>query len=114
LKRVLSAHSITIARGGREALAVLETRELDLILCDLMMPELTGMDLYEQLVAKDASYAERFVFMTGGTFTRRADEFRQTVTNHFVEKPFNLSDIRRIIASFAAHTEKQSGATTAA
>jgi CheY-like chemotaxis protein/signal transduction histidine kinase len=100
LERVLSNHAITVANGGRDALGLCAAVEFDLVISDLMMPQLTGMDLYAQLVASDASYADRFVFMTGGTFTERAEEFRTTVTSPFIEKPFNLGELRQVIARF--------------
>ena len=63
-------HEVTIARSGREALAALErVPDVDLIVCDLMMPEVSGIDLYETLVLVRPELADHFLFMTGGAFT---------------------------------------------
>ncbi len=99
LRRVLAAHTVTIAAGGRAGLDILATHDFDLILCDLMMPDLTGMDLFDKLAAP---HAERIVFMTGGTFTERAEAFRRGVPNAFLEKPFDLRTLRRLVDARAA------------
>ena len=48
------------------------SQQFDLILCDLMMPQVTGMDLHAALMQLDAAQASRVVFMTGGAFTPSA------------------------------------------
>ena len=47
----------------------------DVLLCDLMMPVMTGMDLYAEVVRIAPKLASRLVFMTGGAFTARARAF---------------------------------------
>ena len=60
-------HDVVVAVSGREALArLVDDPDFDVILCDLMMHDLTGMDLFEELKAIRPELAERFVFMTGG------------------------------------------------
>lgn len=44
----------------------------DVILCDLMMPDTTGMDLHHELVRIAPDQVDRMVFMTGGAFTAKA------------------------------------------
>ena len=50
-----------------------------MILCDLMMPEMTGMDLYDELAPRAPAQAERIIFMTGGAFTAARAEFLDAV-----------------------------------
>lgn len=66
----------------------------DRILCDLMMPTGTGMDLYADLLEAAPDQAERIVFITGGAFTERAREFLDDVPNPRLEKPFSLQTPR--------------------
>jgi signal transduction histidine kinase/ActR/RegA family two-component response regulator len=102
LARLLDAQAVTTLYSGREALALLATgRRFDLILCDLMMPDLSGMDLYEQLRVSDRAAAEAIVFMSGGTFTERAREFRASVANIFLDKPIALTTLRALVAVHA-------------
>src|SRR3990172_6472084 len=44
----------------------------DVVLCDLMMPEMTGMELHDEILRTAPELAERLVFLTGGAFTHRA------------------------------------------
>jgi CheY-like chemotaxis protein len=77
-------------------MAILEDdQQFDCIICDLLMPETTGMDLHEWLVARNSGLAEKMIFVTGGAFTRRAREFIDRVENPMIEKPF---DPRRLLA----------------
>ena len=71
LRRSLSAeYNVTCVGDGRKALDRLRAGErYDVILCDLMMPEMTGMDLYAELEQLAPDQAARMVFVTGGAFT---------------------------------------------
>ncbi|HJZ84293.1 MAG TPA: PAS domain S-box protein [Polyangia bacterium] len=91
---------LTVERSGRAALARLEQDDtFDHILCDLMMPELTGMDLYEQLCVSKRPVARRIVFMTGGVFTTRARDFLGRVPNRLIEKPFSVNALREALSA---------------
>jgi two-component system, cell cycle sensor histidine kinase and response regulator CckA len=97
LRRALRAHDVTIAIGGREALAALRETPFDIIVCDLMMPGVSGMDLYEQL---PLDVQRRFVFATGGAFNQRAQQFLAEVPNQRIDKPFNADVVARVIGAF--------------
>jgi CheY-like chemotaxis protein/two-component sensor histidine kinase len=71
----------------------------DVILCDLMMPGMTGMDVHAAVVAIDEEQARRMVFMTGGAYTSRASEFLERVENPRVEKPLDRAALRSLIRS---------------
>jgi CheY-like chemotaxis protein len=62
-----------------------------------MMPELTGMDIYQVLRFNRPGYESRLVFMTGGAFTAAAKRFLAQVPNSRVEKPFNLRALQRLV-----------------
>jgi signal transduction histidine kinase len=75
--------------SARSALAQLCAGEVfDVILCDLMMPDFSGMDLHAELSRVCPDQAARMVFMTGGTFTPRTTEFLERLENGHVHKPF--------------------------
>lgn len=78
-----------------EALKRIEAGErFDLVICDLMMPEMTGMDLHESLRRIAPDQAERMLFITGGGFTARATEFIRQHSESILEKPFTSAEIR--------------------
>jgi CheY-like chemotaxis protein len=67
------------------------------ILCDLMMPRMSGMELYAEVLKISPEQAERMIFMTGGAFTPRAREFLDTTTNPRVDKPFDAASLRAAV-----------------
>ncbi len=71
----------------------------EVILCDLMMPEMDGRATYEALRAIDQEQAERIVFMSGGGFTARAREFLAGVPNARVAKPFEIDVLKALLAA---------------
>ncbi len=77
----------------------------DVILCDVMMPEMTGMDLHEALRVKHPAYAERMVFMSGGVFTQRARLFLDNATNRVIDKPFDVATLRAALEDCLARND---------
>lgn len=89
---------VEVVDNGRDAQLVLERDgAFDLILCDLMMPEVSGMDLYERVAESRPALAERFAFMTGGAFTERAREFLKAHRLRRIEKPFPIERIEQLL-----------------
>lgn len=72
----------------------------DLILCDLMMPDKTGMDLHRELVQIDPAQANRMVFLTGGVFTEAARRFLDETPTEQVEKPFDAVELRAVVRRY--------------
>jgi CheY-like chemotaxis protein len=99
LRRFLSVeHNVTAVYRARDALDLLELgTRYDVILCDLMMPQITGMELYSEIVRLDPAQALRIVFLTGGAFTPSAREFLVSTMNRRIEKPFDLKEVRRLV-----------------
>ncbi len=93
IEEALPGHAVTIARSGRAAIAQLACAEFDLILCDLMMADVTGMDVHAHVVEHHPMAEARMVFMTGGAFTDRAREFLRTTAAPVIEKPFAMEEI---------------------
>jgi PAS domain S-box-containing protein len=95
-------HDVVIATSGREALATVRSRgDFDVIFCDLMMPGMSGVDLYEEMRLQTPGLERKIVFMTGGAFTTRASEFLASVDNRRIEKPFSLGLLERIVQEMA-------------
>ncbi|WP_309889005.1 ATP-binding protein [Archangium sp.] len=100
MRRILGrVHDVVVLQSGRDALALLrEDDGFDRVFCDLMMADLTGMDLYERLAEARSECLSRFVFMTGGGFTERARKFLATVSTPRIDKPFEPEVIRALVA----------------
>jgi CheY-like chemotaxis protein len=74
----------------------------DIILCDLMMPTMTGIEFYETLLAQNPDLARRVVFISGGAITGKVDAFLQSVPNLRIEKPFKIATLRNTIQQLLA------------
>jgi PAS domain S-box-containing protein len=103
------AHDIVLASSGLEAQDTLERDDaFDLILCDLMMPTMSGMDLHEWLVREKPDAARRVVFITGGLFTQRARTYLESVENIHVEKPFDAPAFKALVSKLIAAQHRNS------
>jgi len=91
---------IELSPSGEHARARLEGGELfDVILTDLMMPGLSGMQLHAWLLERSSAQAAHMIFMTGGAYTNEANEFLRRIPNPHVQKPFELDELLDAIAS---------------
>jgi len=90
--------------GGPDALdRLLRGERYDLVLCDLMMPELTGMALHDRIAERDPALASRFLFLTGGVFTSAAEAFLARTGAVPLLKPFEPATLKeRIEVALAA------------
>ncbi len=103
LRRALRSHDVVTASSGREALDVLaRDTAFSVVLCDLMMPDLTGMDVYAEVKKRFPGLETRMVFVTGGAFTTRAQDFLRDVPNRHILKPFDVTAVRALVSEFAA------------
>ena len=101
LDRVLTAerHEVVVASSGESALAVLaEDSEFDIILCDLTMRGMSGVDVYARLEHSYPELLERVTFMTGGAHTREASSFLARLPNLVLEKPFEFERVVALVA----------------
>jgi PAS domain S-box-containing protein len=102
LRRVLRDHQVTVVTSARAALAILRAgTRFDVILSDLMMPEMSGMDFYEELEQHLPEAAARVVFISGGAFTPGAQAFFERVGNERIAKPFDAHVVRDLVERVA-------------
>ena len=102
MKRALHMHDVVVVGGGAEALSVLRADgEYDIVLCDLMMPEVSGVDVYETLEREAPELARRLVFVTGGVITPSARDLLARVRNERLDKPYDTLKLRELVAARA-------------
>lgn len=96
-------HDVEVASSGREALERLGSdADFDLVLCDLMMPDVSGEHVYRAVSEHTPGLLPRFVFMTGGAFTERAQEFLAQFAGRQLEKPFNIDEVELLLSELSA------------
>lgn len=98
-EKVLGAlHEVVVASSGPAALQLLETdAAFDVILCDLMMPQMTGATFHERLAERDPTLAARVVLMSGGAFAPRASKYILDHALVVLDKPVEAETLRRVV-----------------
>jgi two-component system cell cycle sensor histidine kinase/response regulator CckA len=98
LRRLLRDHQVTVMTTAKQALELLFAgSQFDVILSDLMMPEMSGMDFYDELLLHFPEAARRVIFVSGGAFTPTANAFLDRVSNERIDKPFDSQRVRDIV-----------------
>lgn len=102
LRRLLGAeHDVTAVMCVVDALALIEAgHRYDVILCDLRMPGLSGIDFYEKLRTLASEMTDRIVFCSGATFSMDTRQFFERVPNQVLEKPFDPRAVRALVRRF--------------
>jgi CheY-like chemotaxis protein len=95
LRAMIAEHTdaeVKTVADGVQALALLDVdHDFDAVICDISMPGLSGIALYEKLRRSGNPLAGRFIFVTGGAFTESANNFLAAGTVPVLEKPFDSS-----------------------
>jgi DNA-binding NtrC family response regulator len=106
LARQLADHyDVDTAATARDALAQLSLRTYDVIVCDLRMPDQSGPQIYEEVRARSADQAARFVFTTGGSYGDVDDAMHRRVDATglpVLEKPFDGPSLESVVARVAS------------
>ncbi len=105
LRRIFKggAHEVTVVQGGRAALAMIDAgAEFDVIFCDVVMPDLTGTEVYETLRARHPRLLDRFVFITGGALQESARRLLASASTTVLHKPFDLGAVRDAVRRIVA------------
>jgi PAS domain S-box-containing protein len=99
---------VTLALGGREGLHLLETSKtnFDLIITDINMPDVSGIDIYRYIKNKHPEMAKQIIFLTGGSPSKKINNFLGSIKNPCLEKPFTLESLTAAIASIRPATEE--------
>jgi DNA-binding NtrC family response regulator len=93
----LEGYEVEMVKNGREALKKIAARSFDLILCDLLMPELDGVGLYHELERQQPSLLQRLAFVSGSTEVPEYASFCERTTIALLSKPFAAADLLRLV-----------------
>lgn len=95
LSRDKDKYEVFIANNGKDALNILNKYKIDLVITDIRMPDINGLDLLLK-IRKD--YPEtKVIIMTAYGSSEIQKEANRRGSLFYIEKPFEISDIRRII-----------------
>jgi PAS domain S-box-containing protein len=96
-------HEVTAVESATAALEVLATRDdFDVVLCDVMMPVMTGIELHRRLESSHPRLARRMVFLSGGAVTAEAEEFLRDTARHRLDKPVGIDRLQAVVREMLA------------
>lgn len=98
IRRAFPNADVVAAHTGAQAIALLQGgSEFQLILCDLMMPDMTGKSVYAAIQQRCDRTAQRIVFMTGGSFLAELNDFLRAIPNRCLKKPFAIDELKKLL-----------------
>jgi CheY-like chemotaxis protein len=108
VERILgSQHELVTVQSGRAAKSLLATdQRFDLILCDVMMPDISGVDLHRWLAEHHPELGQRTAFITAGVFTPRSSDYLASVPNPCIEKPFHAQNLQQLVAELVSDRKR--------
>jgi len=99
-------HEVVTASSGHEALDLLiHDDRFDLVMSDLMMPDMDGMQLYRRLEATHPHLLQRLVFMSGGVFDEDVRSFIKENGRDVLSKPFKTDEFDAVVARFSGRQD---------
>ncbi|MCG3175043.1 MAG: hypothetical protein GMKNLPBB_03377 [Myxococcota bacterium] len=97
LQRALTSFQTAAFAGAQPFLSWLEDHEPDVVVCDLIMPGMSGMELHRRIEQSRPELARRFLFVTGGGFTPEARKFIWRHTGDVLSKPLSIQELAEAI-----------------
>lgn len=95
-------HDVVVSHSGHQALEQIGTNgPFDVMLIDLTMPGMSGLDVYRSLRTQHPPLADRVVFMTGGTSEQVVEDALASVGQPTLEKPFTEDSLRDVLRGFS-------------
>jgi DNA-binding response OmpR family regulator len=91
----LEGYHVIQARGGQEALDTLQEYSPDIILLDLMMPNVSGDEVVRRMRANPKLRHVPVIIFTAAE--SRENELREAGANYFIAKPFSLDGLRESV-----------------
>ena len=97
LGRLLMRHRVELSDSGEDALSRLAEESFDVVICDLMMPGMSGLELFARLELEQPALARRVLFTTGGAWSEQSREFISTHRRRVITKPFKRAHLNKTI-----------------
>jgi CheY-like chemotaxis protein len=92
-------HEVDVLTSARSALDSLRAgASYDAIVCDVMMPEMSGVDFHSELMSTQPELAARIIFLSGGAFTSHTQESLDRLPNPCLDKPFDCDSLRALVS----------------
>ncbi len=95
-------HSMVVARNGIEAIRILETQKVDVILSDVAMPSMDGIEFHRRIRSKQEYKNTPFIFLTGVSNLKQVKEECNSSRDLLLQKPVS---VERLLMMFSGQTK---------
>jgi len=96
-------HHVTVVGRADQALGLVSSgQRFDAIVCDVLMPQVSGIDMYEELEKRHPDMAARMIFITGASTMPRVADFLARVDNARLDKPIDVDQLKRTVNAIAS------------
>ena len=104
-------HEVVVTHHAEDAVELIRSgQRYDVILSDVMMPQMTGPELHAELRQLAPEQAECIIFLTGGAFTPGTSAFVDATANACIAKPFDVHELRTLVNERVAGSRRPFGA----
>jgi len=91
-------HQVTVAKKAQQALKEVTTNNNDVILLDVQMPGMSGMEFYHLLMGSEQSHAEKVIFITGDVVSPETQQFLSEVKRPLINKPIDIQVLKQLVS----------------
>ena len=92
-----SGYDVAVAYDGIDALSHIHSRLYDAVICDMMMPRMSGEELYNEVERSEPGMTRRFVFITGMSRVSDVQRFFHQKDLRHLDKPFHPEDVLQMV-----------------
>lgn len=97
-------YQVYSASSGEEAIEILESMDVSIIITDVKMPGMDGIEFYQELKERKPHLLNRLIFITGDTVGSATNKFLKNTGNLYLKKPFSFEEITKAISSISSKT----------
>ncbi|MDR0768032.1 MAG: response regulator [Methanosarcinales archaeon] len=91
-------YKLSFAADGKEALEILKKESFDLVLTDIHLPKMDGLELLKQ-VRTETNQSAKMIAISSDTMTKDGKTFEEAGFDGFIQKPFKIKEFREYIQS---------------
>lgn len=94
------SHDIVLVESGEDAMAQLETTVPSIILLDVMMPGIDGLEVCRRIRANDAMSQTKVIMVSGKAMEADVQAGMAAGADHYISKPFDMMDLVDLVESY--------------
>jgi CheY-like chemotaxis protein len=100
-----TGYIVDVAYDGLDALSRIRSQNYDVVVCDMVMPRMSGEHLFREVEKATPWMTSRFLFVTGMARSQDYDSFFSRTSTRYIEKPFHAEDLLALVNEIIAENK---------